>query len=116
MSTYTQVILEIFCSYLWDDKSNSEQTFCERGLSRPCYRCLEDKCTYIRYTYAPLEFAYSDETGEIFGDNCIAFGGEMEVDDNETNISLKMLWEKICKNKLEEAYKEYMEEKNKFSK
>ncbi|WP_084159724.1 hypothetical protein [Paenibacillus ehimensis] len=110
MSTFTHVILEVFCGYS-DENQNEIPSFCKRNVGNPGYHCLENKCKYVAYTYAPNEIAYSDDDGEVpNGESWLGFGGEMEphnADENRIN-ELKNLWKETCIKKIHEAYDEYM--------
>lgn len=112
MSTFTHVILEVFCSNGWDeDKLVLQPEYCIRGVGNPGYHCFEHKCRFLTYTYAPNELAYSDETGEVPDyDTSVGFGGDMEPKDadNDRIIELKEVWEEICRKKIKEAYIDYM--------
>lgn len=74
-------------------------------------------CTIVEY-----EIAYAGKNGCVHGvEDCIGFGGEMDIDSNVENASEKReflvsLWEKICKEKIDEAYEEYMDLKSKYLK
>jgi hypothetical protein len=104
------VLLEMYC------KCNSEN---EKEKPEYCigigHNCIQHNCKYWGCTYCPNEIAFAGSTGVVESfDDCIGFGGEMEpeiYDSNEMNVLLKE-WKAICKEKIDEAYDEYMKFKN----
>ncbi|MFD2382167.1 hypothetical protein ACFSWD_13995 [Paenibacillus xanthanilyticus] len=84
--------------------------FCEYGIKRPGYHCLGNECQFAGHVPAPNEIAYAHENGEVGHDCWIGFGGDMEPEPyNEQLVAkLKDTWQKVCKEKVEEAYEEYM--------
>ncbi len=115
---YKHVLLEVYCSLDYSKNNDFETpSFCKHGVNNPGYHCFDNECKYKSYTKCPNEFAYVDEFGEVVNEDCyIGFGGEMDsVDDNDiTRSKMIELWENICKKKINEAYEEYMLEKNKI--
>ena len=110
---FVHLLLEVYCLYgIEDDKEYGDiPPFCKSGAAQPGYYCMENSCPFVAYTDAPFEIAYAGESGEVpDADSWIGFGGDMEPDDaDEGKITdLKKLWEDICKQKVQEAYKEYM--------
>ncbi|MBU7315019.1 hypothetical protein [Paenibacillus oleatilyticus] len=113
MSTFTHVILEVFCGFSDEDTNQGVPSFCKRNVGNPGYHCLENACKFVAYTYAPHEIAFSGEDGEVpDGQSWLGFGGEMEprqADENHID-DLKRLWKQICIKKIHEAYDEYMKQ------
>ncbi|URZ05407.1 hypothetical protein [Clostridium felsineum] len=103
------VLLEMYC------KCNTEK-------EKPNYcdvighNCIHHNCKYLSTTCCPNEIAFAGSTGVVESfDDCIGFGGEMEpetLDSSEYGVLLSK-WKEICKKKIDEAYDEYMEFKNK---
>ncbi|MGX7264114.1 hypothetical protein [Enterococcus crotali] len=71
-------------------------------------------------TIVENEIAYAGKNGFVHGvEDSIGFGGEMDIDSTIENSSEKRkdligLWEKVCKEKIDEAYEEYMVLKSKY--
>lgn len=111
--TIKHILLELHCSHSSvEDKGIGEKpVFCKNGFGEPGYHCFENTCKYIGFTYAPHEVAYSAEFGEVpDSDAWIGFGGEMISNyADEAQISeYKKIWEDICRQKIHEAYEEYL--------
>ncbi|GLX67536.1 hypothetical protein [Paenibacillus glycanilyticus] len=108
---YNHVLLEVYCSYGTNDEANEiVPEFCP-SVTEPGYHCLENNCKHCGHTYADYEIAYADKQGLVpDADFWIGFGGNMqpEVYDEEKIKNLKELWKEICKQKISEAYEEYM--------
>lgn len=96
------LLIEGYC----DGEMGTDTFPCENTLKMGAY-CFT--CSKFSYTICPNEIAVSDNNGLIdCTDCCIGFGGDMEPDDlqeRETHISL---WRAICKEKITEAYDEYL--------
>lgn len=108
---YTQVILEVYCSFDKEDSTHAIPAFCKYDVKKPGFHCLENNCKHVGFTYAPNEIAYSDHEGEVpTSDHWLGFGGDMEPEqaDEKKLQELKRLWEEICVKKINEAYEEYM--------
>ncbi|TNJ53554.1 hypothetical protein FE784_40385 [Paenibacillus hemerocallicola] len=115
MSTFTHVILEVFCSFSDENANDGAPSYCKRSVGNPGYHCLENNCKHVAFTYAPNEIAYSDDEGEVpDGESWLGLGGEMlPPNANEAQIKdLKSLWKEICVKKIHEAYDEYMKRAN----
>lgn len=101
------VLLEVFC----ESNTSKAPICCKDGIGNPGYHCIAENCPNVSYTYAPHELAYSGEFGVVpDSDAWIGFGGDMlptNIDEKE-EIRLKELWESICREKIQDAYKEYM--------
>jgi len=100
------LLLEIYCEY--------EEGRCIYGKDKMGVYCFENKCNLLSYTYCPNELAYSGNEGVVLErDSFIGFGGEMDADSNLDNYDKehrKCLneWEKVCKEKISDAYESYM--------
>lgn len=110
--TIKHLLLEIYCSQnsIENEGIGEKPPYCKHGFGEPGYRCFENNCKHIGFTYAPYEVAFSAEFGEVpDSDAWIGFGGEMvPYDADEAKISeLKKIWEDICRKKIHEAYDEY---------
>lgn len=72
-------------------------------------------CTIVEH-----EIAYAGRNGFVHGvEDSIGFGGEMDIDStidhsDEKRDFLISLWEKVCKEKIDEAYEEFMILKNEY--
>lgn len=95
------IIIEGFC-----EEIKNESFPCKGSLKFSAF-CLE--CPKFSFTVAPKEIAYSDENSVV--KEWISFGGDMNPDDETKAEACSLLWEKICKRKINEAYEEYMKEK-----
>jgi len=109
---YRHVLLEVYCFYdNRDDKMDAVPKYCNYGVGKPGYHCVDNECKFRSFTQCPHEFAYAGAFGEVKGeDSYIGFGGEMEPDryDELERAKLLKLWEQICKKKIDEAYDEYV--------
>jgi hypothetical protein len=104
------LLLEVYCG-IDDDNENGVPSFCKSGADKPGYHCMENECPFVAYIEAPFEIAYAGDSGEVSdSDSWIGFGCEMVPEDaDEHRITrLKKLWEEISKQKVQEAYIEYM--------
>ncbi|MGG5342854.1 hypothetical protein [Enterococcus sp. AZ192] len=71
-------------------------------------------------TIVEHEVAYVGKNGFVHGvEDSIGFGGEMDIDSAiensvEKREYLTSLWEKVCREKIDEAYEEYMKLKHEY--
>lgn len=104
--------MEVHCLYKIDDTKEvgAVPEYCKYGVKNPGYHCLRNNCPYVGYAPAPHEIAYSGENGDVKDDAWIGFGGDMEPEKySESKVSeLKALWKEVCKEKIQEAYDDYM--------
>lgn len=114
------VLLEVYCDCNFE---NGEKPL---ECDMIGYKCFDNKCRYLSFTYCPNEISYAGANGVVESfDDCIGFGGDMgpEIDDIDGNkiplqewedreSMLVQEWESICKKKITEAYEEYMKFKN----
>lgn len=103
------VLLEVYC----ENNISEPPLCCKDGIGNPGYHCLSENCPNVSYTYAPFELAYTGEYGVVPDSNAwIGFGGDMLPIDNddEKEAKLKELWGRICRQKIQEAYEEYMKQ------
>ncbi|WP_019679399.1 hypothetical protein [Ruminococcus flavefaciens] len=103
MLFYNHILLEAYCTKNDKDK-------CKLKKKKICIECFAEQCEYLSYTEAPSEIMISDKNGISIFD--IGFGGDMETTEAERDNNIH-IWENICKTKIEEAYSEYMKQKNK---
>ncbi|WP_255320203.1 hypothetical protein [Paenibacillus elgii] len=84
--------------------------YCKYGVKNPGYHCLKNNCPYVGHAPAPHEIAFSGDSGDVEDDAWIGFGGEMEPEiySESKDMELKELWKEVCKEKIQEAYEEYM--------
>ena len=88
--------------------------FCDGGKSQGIFPCKESlkfgihcfKCPKFSYTFCPNEIAISDKNGIV--EDWIGFGGVMEPAEMEKRDEYIALWTKICKEKINEAYDEFI--------
>lgn len=95
------LIIEGYC----DGDKSQEVLPCNDSLKLGIH-CFE--CPKFSYTYCPNEFAISDAEGVV--EDWIGFGGDMEAAETEKREEYIVLWNKICKEKLDEAYDEFMKQ------
>lgn len=108
------LLLEVICDCEMEKKLIPDYCKLEPGL--PTEQCFSNNCKYLSYTYTEDELVYVNEHGIVESkDFMIGFGAEMEADNEETNKKLKNIWKNICKEKIQEAYSEYMIIKNEIS-
>lgn len=109
---YIHILLEVYCGYKHGKKKKIPiPQFCKNGIDNPGYDCFKNQCQFVSYTECPNEFCFAGELGEVHDqESYIGFGGEMEPDscDEEDRKRLILLWQQICKKKIQEAYEEYM--------
>jgi hypothetical protein len=114
---YNHVLLEVHClNGIGDEEIETAPEFCPK-VHEPGFHCLENNCKHRGITYAPYEIAYADRQGLVPDSECwIGFGGDMEPEDydEEKTKILKELWKEICKQKIQEAYEEYMIKSGRF--
>lgn len=110
--SFKHIIMEVHCLMEVDDnKINYDTpTFCEYGVKNPGFHCVRNNCPYVGFAPAPHEIAYSGENGEVAYDAWIGFGGDMEPERflKHKIDELKELWKGICKEKVQESYRDYM--------
>lgn len=94
------LIIEGFC-----DEDENLNTYPCKGTLKMGVCCFE--CSKFSYTFCPNEIAISDEGGTV--EDCIGFGGDMEPIETEKREKYVNIWKKICKEKINEAYDEFME-------
>lgn len=108
---YSHLMLEVYCDY---NKNEKTLNFCINGVYNPTAKCFENSCKFLSYTDCENEIAYIGSKG--LSEYDIGFGGAMnpEIDENftENEKQLIEIWKSICKNKIDEAYREYMLIKN----
>ncbi|KWX81028.1 hypothetical protein JI735_02110 [Paenibacillus sonchi] len=103
------VLIEVYC----ENNTSQPPLCCKDGIGNPGYHCLSENCPNVSYTYAPHELAYAGEFGVVPDSKAwIGFGGDMFPVDKDENkeAELKELWERICRQKIQEAYEEYMKQ------
>lgn len=69
-------------------------------------------CKQFSFTSVENELLFSDKNG--IAKEIIGFGGAMDPDNYDDIDKYLDLWENICKRKINEAYDEYMKEKDKL--
>lgn len=102
------LLLEMYCE-------NNED--CIYSKDKIGIHCLANNCNLLSYTYCPNELSYSGDEGVIWDrDSFIGFGSEMDVALDSKNYEKEHLeclqkWEQICKEKIDDAYVNYMSHK-----
>ncbi|WP_434750295.1 hypothetical protein [Paenibacillus amylolyticus] len=110
---FVHLLLEVYCLYGMEDgiEYGDIPSFCKCGAGQPGYHCMENDCPFVAHTDAPFEIAYAGESGEVPDiDSWMGFGGDMEPEAYSESeiVELKEMWKEICKEKIQEAYMEYM--------
>lgn len=96
------LLIEGYC----DGETGKDVFPCENTLRMGAY-CFT--CPKFSYTICPNEIAVSDNNGLIDCADCsIGFGGDMEPDDSQKRETYISMWRTICKEKITEAYNEYL--------
>ena len=96
------LIIEGYC----DGKMEKDLYPCESSLNMGIY-CLE--CPRFSYSKCPNEIAISNDDGVVeHREDFIAFGGDMEPDVFEKKEEYLSIWKEICREKVNEAYENYM--------
>ena len=95
------LIIEGFC-----DGDENQNTYPCNGTLKFGVYCFE--CSKFSYTFCPNEIAISDEEGIV--EDFIGFGGDMEPNETEKKEEYVAIWNKICKEKMNEAYDEFMKQ------
>ena len=93
------LIIEGFCD--GNEKLNIYPCNGELRFGIHCF-----KCPKFSYTYCPNEIALSNSEGVV--EEYIGFGGIMEPLEVERRDEYIEVWNKICKEKIDEAYNEYL--------
>lgn len=97
------LLIEGYC----DGKEIKKMHPCKNTLELGIH-CLN--CPQFSYTYCPNEIAVSNEWGIVEKqEDFIGFGAEMESDSSENRQNYISMWRKICREKISEAYMEYMD-------
>ena len=106
MTEINHILLELFCMWEYTAKTNDKKPdFCYGNTPR--YACLFNKCPYLSFTSCEDTLCYTNSFSETESDTIVSLGGEM-LPDSCNEEDLKLLWKKISKRKIEEAYQEYM--------
>lgn len=96
---YKHIMLEAYC--------NKDIGRCDLFPNGINICCFEKNCREMKFIPCPNEIAYTDENG--IAPAWIGFGGDMDLSQNDEQRSeLITKWETICKNKIDEAYTQYM--------
>lgn len=90
--------------------------FCDGIENREIYPCNGKlkfgihcfKCEKFSYTYCPNEIAISDADGIV--EDYIGFGGDMEPSETKRKREYVAIWNKICKEKVNETYDEFIKQ------
>lgn len=101
------IMIEGYCSL---DVPN-EKYACNEHEKKMGIYCLD--CDLFSYTICPNEIALSNEDGIIESlEDFVSI--DLDEDDEEKRLEKLSVWKNICKEKIAEAYNEYMEstEKN----
>ena len=108
---YTHMLLEVYC--LAEDKADTPSC-CKWGKAYIGIHCIAERCPHCGYCEAENELALTDSRGIVNkSSDCIAFGGDMDNSENEDERDrLLENWYDICRNKIDEAYSEYMKNNN----
>lgn len=92
---YNHLLLEVYCT---SDKK------CMHGFKQIRTECISSRCEFCAYTECPAEIAVTDKNG--IASHRIALTGK------EAHKKKKLkLWQKICTEKINKAYKSYSDKK-----
>lgn len=95
------LLIEGYC-----DGKEGEEYPCKNILKMGIH-CLE--CSKFSFTTCPNEIAISNGSGLIETQkDYIGFGGDMEPEDLQKREYCLSIWKEICRQKINEAYDEYM--------
>ncbi len=95
------LIIEGFCA-----GNEKLSTYPCNGKLKFGIHCL--KCSQFSYTYCPNEIALSDSDGIVV--DWIGFGGIMEPSEIEKRDEYIAIWNTICKDKMNEAYDDFLKQ------
>lgn len=96
-------IIEGYC----DGKECKEELPCKKTLNMGLH-CL--KCLNFSYVKCPNEIAITDNEEVVEQlDDFIGFGGDMEPESVEEREDYISVWRRICREKIDEAYNEYID-------
>ena len=102
---YTHILLEVYCEWGMKDRlKECDIPPCNLLEKIPSYQCLFRGCPYVAFTSCENTLCYVGP--ESRAEELISFGGEMGSEDFEISE-----WKKICIDKINEAYDEYMNKK-----
>ncbi|WP_342549358.1 hypothetical protein NST69_11495 [Paenibacillus sp. FSL P2-0089] len=109
---FNHVIVEVHCLYglVESQEDGTIPEYCRYGVKNPGFHCLKNNCPYVGHAPASHEIAFSGDNGEVENEDWIGFGGDMEPEiySEIKDVELKELWKEVCKEKIQEAYAEYM--------
>lgn len=95
------LLIEGYCDEIKGDKYPCKNTL-NMGI-----HCLE--CSQFSFTKCPNEIAVSNEEGVVENEyDYIGFGGDMESEQLQSREYNLSVWKKICREKINEVYDEYM--------
>ncbi len=95
------LLIEGFC-----DGDKNQKAYPCKGTLKFGVHCIG--CPKFSYTFCSNEMAISDVNGVV--EYCIGFGGNMEPTDVEKREEYIATWNRICKEKIDEAYDEFMKQ------
>lgn len=110
-SWFTIGLFELICG-LDTDSEVEVPTFCMYGVGKPGGYCLDNPCPHISACPVPRTLAYTNKYGFVEDD--ASFDEGIYIEDDEIDERMEKLlnrWEDICVKKIDEAYKEYIEDK-----
>ena len=106
------LLLEVYCDCDMKNKK-SIPYFCKSTVEIMGVKCFKNKCKHLSFTSVENEIAYVGKYGQVesYASDCIGFGGDMEDSTKgyETE-ELINIWENKCKEKIDEAYNDFINE------
>ena len=103
---YNHIMLEVYCLKDLEENTKKENTD-NCSECTPGYSCLENKCPYVTFTSYENALCYVNQNSTC--EESIALGEE-----TLSNKKLVSLWKDIACKKINEAYDEFLKQKNKI--
>lgn len=103
------ILLEVYCTNRnLNTQSGTSKCYCSDQV--PGYGCLHMHCPYISFTSCENSLCYVND--KSVAQEIVSLGGEMVSYPSSTTEEISM-WRDIAIKKINEAYNEYMKEKEK---
>lgn len=104
---FKHILLEVYCAKNHKTCNNDVSApFCKSENFVPNYNCLLNNCPFVMFTSHENALCYINQDSEAT--EIISLGGEMYKEGLDDALA-QSLWETISKQKICEAYNDYMD-------